>query len=166
MVNKKNNKKPSFKEIQNQLKLASKNKEENIIVHSKDSPNSQLFCWRFDSRFINWNYYGWKSLKKTKDFLDNIVLQMYQKYLRLTWYEVKNKGNCGYILNPSKKQKESLKSINRKFKENDLLKKGSDSIYDGIYHIKLTMGHRLFGYRDENDVFWIILNDPDHTYAP
>ena len=33
-----------------------------------------------------------------------------------------------------------------------------------IYHIALNEKHRLFGYKDDDNVFHVILNDPNHEF--
>jgi len=167
MVNKKKKKqKFTFKEIVEQQKHT--DNKQNIIIEKNADPRNRTFRWRFDSRFLNWNNsdWGWRGkLKETKFFLDNIAFNIYESYLHLKWYDIEQRKHCGYLKNLTTKQKTPLKSINEKFKKEKILGQEDNSIYNSIYHIDLNKKHRLIGFRDKNDVFWIILNDPNHTYT-
>jgi len=116
--------------------------------------DAQPFRWCFLDDEMRWNNnFCFKDYKKDlRKFLQEIEQPLFNLYRNLTWYEVNTKENCG-------KYKEGLTNGQKAIASFPHKPDGEQ-----LYHIKISQKHRLFGYRSDDNIFHITINDPDHEF--
>ncbi|HOY47268.1 MAG TPA: hypothetical protein PLZ05_01535 [Alphaproteobacteria bacterium] len=137
----------------------------NLVVEDKHpkiensiNPDNMPFRWCFLSNLLNWNHddYGWKIYKNDlKKFLDEIQGVIHEKYAGKTFGQINRDPT-----NHSGPYKLNLNSDQKK-----VLKLYMDINNVPVYHIALSIEHRLIGYL-ENNMFYPILNDIKHNFSP
>jgi hypothetical protein len=86
-------------------------------------------------------------------FLQEIEQPIFEKLHNLTWGQVNIRQHCGNYKNGTltKGQKEIACSPHKPDDE-------------PLYHVHISQKHVLFGYRSDDNVFHITINDPDHAF--
>lgn len=126
-----------------------------IISAIPEKMDSQPFRWCFLDDEMRWsNNFGFKNYTKDlRSFLKEIEQPVFRKFRSLTWGQVHTIPHCGY------------------YKKDGLTKKQEDIACfphkpddEQLYHIHISQKHVLFGYRSDDNVFHITINDPDHEF--
>lgn len=127
----------------------------NLATEVSQKIDSEPFRWCFLDGEMRWsNNFGFRSYKgDLRAFLQEIEQSIFEKFHNLTWAQVNTKQHCGNYKNGTL-TKEQKNIACAPHKPDD----------EQLYHIHISQQHVLFGYRSDDNVFHITINDPAHEF--
>lgn len=158
--------KPTFAEMQATLKapkiasnveVSDENPKIDPAIDASVSAkiDTDPFRWCFLEEEMRWSdNLGFKDYKKDLiRFLQEIELPIFRIYHNLSWRQVNTKPHCGNYKGGT---------LTRGQKDIACFPYKPDD--EPLYHIHISQKHVLFGYRSDDNVFHITINDPDHNF--
>ena len=120
-------------------------------IENVDSIGAQLFRWRVNNKYVDYDHtdWGWGKLS-CKDFF-NILVDRLHDFEQSTWADLEKRRSCHPmpVENIEAKAQQRLNEI------------CGDEI-DSLYQVDINRRCRLWGYRDRT-IFFLIWHDPNHS---
>lgn len=120
-------------------------------IKDVESIGTQLFRWRANNKFVDYddNDWGWGKLS-CKEFF-NILIERLHDFEQITWADLERRRSCHPmpVENIEAKAQKRLHEI------------CGDEI-DSLYQVDINPRCRLWGYRDRA-IFYLIWHDPKHS---